>query len=410
MKNICPIKNRAFYQKCSLLLAFSLLSGCALFVKPPEPTIEKLSAEEVNSYAWEDDQDYEGMSLAVQESIRYYSRLSPSRRFNYGGTFYSPEEMTVSLTLFLNIIRSFQGEERMKHLREKFLFFESRNIHGDAFFTGYYEPVLDGGHEPTGELRTPVYATPEDLVEADLGQFREQWKNETIYGRIEGKRFIPYDSREEIMYKESLKDRAEPLAYVNEIELFFLQIQGSGLIRFPDGSLTRINYASQNGLPYRAIGKFLKDRIPADEMSMQSIKAYLYENPDNVRKILSYNPSYTFFRKVDQGPLGDIEVPLTPGRSIAMDRRSVPRGGLAFIETKIPVFKNKNIMEWKSLKRFVLVQDTGGAIRDHGRVDIFFGNGEDAEMIAGHMKQNGRTFLIVARKEFLKHVKSRNTE
>ncbi len=199
-----------------------------------------------------------------------------------------------------------------------------------------------------------------------------------------------------------MKDRAKPIAYVNEIELFFLQIQGSGLIKLPDGRVKRVNYAQKNGHPYRSIGKILKDKIPSDEISLQSIKKYLYANPDKVREILSYNQSYVFFREVEEGPLGYIEVPLTPNRSIAMDKRIIPRGGLAFIETQLPILIKGRIIGWKPVKRFVLVQDTGGAIRDHGRVDIFLGHGEDASLTAGHLKQKGRVFLLVARKEMLK--------
>jgi membrane-bound lytic murein transglycosylase A len=136
-------------------------------------------------------------------------------------------------------------------------------------------------------------------------------------------------------------------------------------------------------------------------MSLQAIKTYLYSHPDEVRDILNYNPSYTFFREVAEGPLGDIEVPLTPGRSIAMDRQVSPRGGLAFIETEVPVFLEGHISGWRPVQRFVLVQDTGGAIRDHGRADIFFGHDSDAELKAGHLKQEGRLFLIVAKKEYL---------
>jgi membrane-bound lytic murein transglycosylase A len=188
---------------------------------------------------------------------------------------------------------------------------------------------------------------------------------------------------------------------VNEVELFFLQIQGSGIVRFPDGSVKRVNYDSQNGRPYRAIGQLLKDRIPEESMSLQALKEYLSAHPDEVRSILSYNESYVFFREVDEGPLGDIEVPLTPLRSIAMDRRNVPRGSLAFIETSVPVFDKGMQVGSKPIKRFVLVQDTGGAIRGHGRADIFFGHGTEAELVAGHLKSPGRVFLIIAKKEFL---------
>ncbi len=399
------VKIKFFFICIFSFIFISTLNSCSLFVRPPaEPTLEQLPFDEVNSYDWDDDLHYEKLPQAVEQSIRYYQKLPATERFDYKGLIYSPEEMAASLKLFLKIVTNFNGEERVSRLREKFLFFESKNVSGEAFFTGYYEPLIEGSIESTKIFQAPVYATPEDLIKVDLGKFREELKDEKIIGRLEGNRLIPYDSREAITYESSLKNRAEVIAYVNEIELFFLQIQGSGLIRFPDGRLKRVNYANQNGYPYRAIGSILKDRIPEDEMSMQTIKEFLYSNPDEVHGILSYNKSYTFFRETEEGPLGAIEVPLTPDRSVAMDRRSVPSGGLAFIETELPVFENGEITGWNPVKRFVLVQDTGGAIRGHGRVDIFFGNENNAGLIAGSLKERGRSFLIVARKEFLNEV------
>jgi membrane-bound lytic murein transglycosylase A len=357
---------------------------------------------QVRLHDWSDDMHHNGLERAVAQSIRYYSQLSPEKIFQYGKFTYSPDEMIASLTLFMNIVNQSDGGDLSGKLQKMFLFFESRNGDGEAFFTGYYEPLLEGSTVPAGDLTEPLYETPADLIEVNLGEFSDQWHNERIVGKLQGNRLIKYDSREEIVYDLSLKERAKPLAYVNEIELFFLQIQGSGLIKLRDGTLKRVNYAQKNGHPYVSIGKVLRDRIPPEEISLQSIKSYLYNNPDEVRDILSHNQSYVFFREVDEGPLGNIDVPLTPARSIAMDRRVVPGGGLAFIETKLPVFENGKIANWQSVRRFALIQDTGGAIRDHGRVDIFLGNEKNAEMTAGHLQQAGRVFLIVARKEFLK--------
>jgi membrane-bound lytic murein transglycosylase A len=417
------LKSRSYIKKISLksmtksLLALSRKSllfflssfflifvwpSCTLYIKPPgKPALEQLSIKQINSYEWVDYLNYKGLIQAIEQSVRYYERLPLTKSFKYGELNYSPEEMVASINLFLEIIRDYRGKEKMMHLREKFLIFESKNSQGEAFFTGYYEPLLEGSTVPTEGFYEPIYETPDDLIEVDLGIFASRWKNEKIVGRLEGNRLVPYDSREEIVYKKSLKDRAKPIAYVNGIELFFLQVQGSGLIRLPDGSVKRVNYAQKNGYPYRSIGKILKDKIPTDEMSLQSIKKYLYANPDEVHEILSYNQSYVFFREVEEGPLGNIEVPLTPNRSIAMDKRAAPQGGLAFIETELPILINGRVIGWKPVKRFVLVQDTGGAIRNHGRVDIFLGKGENAGMVAGHLKHRGRAFLLVARKEFL---------
>jgi membrane-bound lytic murein transglycosylase A len=385
-----------------LVLLLSVFCGCSIPVQPPsEPALALLHDDHLSARVFEDDMEVSALYRAIERSMSYYERLSPDQSFQYNELTYTPQDMIASLALFVEIMKQFKGQALQEELQKKFLFFESRNTHGKAFFTGYYEPRLEGSPEPTHLLSRPLYARPHDLVEADLGQFRAAWKNEKIFGRIEENRFVPYDTREEIVYEDSLQHRAQPIAYVNELELFFLQIQGSGIVRLPDGSEKRVNYDSQNGRPYRAIGQLLRDRIPEESMSLQSLKEYLHAHPDEVRSILSYNESYVFFREVDQGPLGDIEVPLTPYRSIAMDKRNVPRGGLAFIETSVPAFDNGTQTGSKPIQRFVLVQDTGGAIRGHGRADIFFGHGTDAELIAGHLKSEGRVFLVIAKKAFL---------
>ena len=398
---------KAIYKKyllvsISLFLLISVLSGCSLFVKPlPEPSLQQLSLWQVSSHDWSDDMNYDGIETAAERSINYYEQLPTDKDFYYGEFVYSPEEMIASMRLFLNIIQNHRGNDLSNELEKKFLFFESRNSKRNAFFTGYYEPVLKGSLWPDEDFTEPLYETPDDIVAADLGQFSEKWINETIVGKLEGGRLVPYDNREEIVYERSLSGRARPIVYVSEIELFFLQIQGSGVIKLRDGSLKRVNYDQKNGHPYNSIGAILRDKILPEEISLQSIKSYLYSNPDEVRGILNYNQSYVFFREAEDGPFGNIDVLLTPIRSIAMDKRIIPAGGLAFIETELPEFADGKITDWKPVKRFALVQDTGGAIRDHGRVDIFFGSGKNAEMNAGHLKQNGRVFLLVARKEFL---------
>ncbi len=371
----------------------------------PEPELQLLSKDEVQAFSWEDDLDVESLSQAIRQSIRYYRSIPEFSEFDYMDTRYSPREMEASLNLFLEIIQTYQGEQRIAEIQKKFLFFESKNSNNSAFFTGYYEPILSGRLNPNDEFPTPLYATPADLLSADLGAFSEKWEGRRIFGKIKGHQFIPYDSREQIVYQHSLQERVDPLVYVeNDIELFFLQIQGSGLVQLPDGHLKRVNYAAQNGHPYRAIGRLLieEDKVPREKMSMQAIKDYLYNNPEEVRRILNYNPSYTFFREVEEGPLGYMEVPLTAGRSIAMDRKLIPRGGLVYVTTQIPLFENDEIIGLKPFTRFMLTQDTGGAIRGHGRGDIFWGHGQIAELTAGHMQHSGRVFLLIARKEFLK--------
>jgi len=316
--------------------------------------------------------------------------------------------MEASTALLLEIVETMAGETRLEAIREKFLLFESRNERGAAFFTGYFEPVLPGSLTHSDRFRAPLYAVPGDLLTLDLTPYADaglvpaELRGKSLRGKLEGKRIVPYDDRDRISFGGALAGRAQPLAWVaDDVELFFLQIQGSGLIRLEDGTLLRVNYADQNGHPYRAIGKLLRDRIPPERMSLQALKGWLRENPGQVREVLDYNPSYVFFRRVEVGPLGNIQVPLTPGRSLAADARLVPKGGAAWFETTLPPAATPGATAPVAVKRFGVVQDTGGAITGHGRADIFWGTGEEAERIAGPFKEEGRLFLLVARKEAL---------
>ena len=374
-----------------------LLIGCTKITTTENP--RPISIAEINALKLESSPDLEDLRRALGYSIEYYERLPADQRFRYGSVEYSPEEMIASHQHFLRIF-DLPEVERLEKLQQDFLWFESLNKKNQAFFTGYYEPLLKGSLNESEKFPVPLYTVPGDLVTVNLSNFDEKYGNGILRGKIVDQKFVKYDDRNEISYQNSLEGRAIPLAWVNnDIELFFLQIQGSGVIELPNRDLYRVNYADQNGHPYRAIGKILLGEIPREKMSLKSLKEYLYDHPERVQEILNYNPSYTFFRQIPgDGPLGNIEVPLTPERSIAMDHRLVPKGGLVFYETNLPseLSPSKAI-----LQRFAVVQDTGGAIRGHGRADIFWGRGTPAEKIAGPMKENGKIFLLVARKEVL---------
>ncbi|MBF0236474.1 MAG: MltA domain-containing protein [SAR324 cluster bacterium] len=389
-----------------LVFLFMLLIGISGCTVSPQPGIYALTDEQVEAVLLTDELNFESLSHGIERSIQYFDRLSATASFDYGELRYSAQEMKASMRLFLHILENHSGHERIAEIKEKFLFFESRNNSGKAFFTGYYEPLLTGSLVPSEQYPVPIYGVPTDLITVDLGKFNDELKGKQIVGRLSQNQLIPFDERKEISYRNSLNNRASILGYTfNHIELFFLQIQGSGVLLLDDGSKVRLNYAGQNGRSYKAIGALLKEKIPPEEMSMQTLKKYLYEHPEEVPKILSFNPSYTFFRIVEEGPLGNIQVPLTPGRSVAMDHRLIPKGSLAFIETTYPPKYLEGTVAGtaglRALHRYVLVQDTGGAIRGYGRADIFWGNGETAEKIAGYMQNEGRIILLVARKDFL---------
>ncbi|MEW6314520.1 MAG: murein transglycosylase A [Pseudomonadota bacterium] len=277
----------------------------------------------------------------------------------------------------------------------RFTPYQVRNPDGgeEGTITGYYEPLLNGSRTPSATYRYPIYAAPDDLLIVDLSSVYPELKSMRLRGRLEGKKVVPYYSREQIESgKAPLQGRE--LAWVdNAVELFFLQIQGSGRIKLDSGETLRVGYAEQNGYPYKSIGKHLVERgeMTLDQASMQGIKAWAARNPGKLNEVLNYNASYVFFRELpdnDDGPLGALGVPLTPGRSIAVDPRTIPQGAPVFLSTTWP---NSN----EPLRRLMLAQDTGGAIRGAVRADFFWGFGEEAATQAGKMKQPGRMWVLL---------------
>lgn len=270
---------------------------------------------------------------------------------------------------------------------------------GRGLFTGYYEPELSGSPVPDARFAHPLYARPPDLVDVDLGLFDPELRGRRIAGRVEGTRLVPYFDRAAID-AGALAGRGLELLWVDDpVDAFFLHIQGSGRVRLPDGRVLRVGYAGQNGRPYRAIGRDLVEmgELSREEVSLFSIRAWLEAHPDRARGLLHRNPSYVFFRilgevRGDEGPPGAMDVPLTPERSIAVDRRYWPLGVPFFVDVPVPFPEGER--PWR---RLVVAQDTGGAIRGPIRADVFWGWGERAEFTAGHMKHEGRMWVLVPR-------------
>ncbi|NIT03092.1 MAG: transglycosylase, partial [Candidatus Latescibacteria bacterium] len=210
----------------------------------------------------------------------------------------------------------------------------------NALFTGYYQPVLEGSLSKSGEYRFPVYGRPKDLIVGEMVTLRPESSVEMFVGRLDGERLVPYYSRDEIDRLGSLEGKGYEIAWVKDpVDLFFLHIQGSGILSLPDGTLRQVSYAASNGRRYTSIGRVLIDRgkISEEEISMQSLRRYLAEHPDEREAILAMNESYIFFRFVEQGPVGSLGLPLTGGRSVATDARLYPKGALAWITTSMPL-------------------------------------------------------------------------
>ena len=274
-------------------------------------------------------------------------------------------------------------------------FFAVAGEGAEGLFTGYFEPELRGSRYRSASYTVPVYRRPPELVLVDLGQFRDSLKGERIAGRVVSGRLRPFADRAAID-KGALANRQLEVAWVNDpIALFFMHIQGSGRIALDDGSVLRIGYDGHNGHNYVAIGRALvaEGALSREDVSLQSIRAWLSANPDRAAEVMSINPSYIFFREIQgPGPVGAMGVTLTPGHSIAIDRRFVPLGAPVWLDAEAPLDPTQR------LRRLMVAQDTGGAIRGPIRGDVFWGRGKEAEERAGKMKSVGRYWLLLPKR------------
>jgi membrane-bound lytic murein transglycosylase A len=393
-----------------LLIAAALvqifIAGCAPRITKPAKDYAMTRISTASYPKFMDDLEYNGLAFGIQQSLTYLNKIPPDRSFVFGEDRYDTNHMIRSLEYFLAYIQQRPtAREMRKFIHANFLVYQStgRNRQGEVLYTGYYEPHLRGSLFQSPEFPYPIYARPEDLVTIDLSLFSEKYHGQKIRGRFSEQTVIPYYDRKEIDSEGAIEGKAEVLAWVKDpVDIFFLQIQGSGKVYLQNGEVINVHYHTTNGHPYRSIGTLLikENKISADEMSMQKIRAYLNEHPEEMQSVFNYNPSYVFFKLEPDGPLGNINVKLTPGRSIALDRHIFPPAALTFIETQKPLLNNVgHIEDWTSCTRFTLNQDTGGAIKGPGRADIFWGNGLYAEIAAGHLKHTGKMYFLVLKPE-----------
>lgn len=352
---------------------------------------------------FKDDLQPHSLRRAIHQSLEFLRRVPPERIVGEWPRRFTAGEVRDSLLSFLELMPLWQRPESLKRaIRSRFEIFSSDgNADERVLFTGYYQPVMAGSLTESREYRFPLYRKPDDLIHAEHVTVAPEPSVERVVGRLEEERFVDYFSRHEIDGRGLLKGKGYELAWVKDpVELFFLHIQGSGILRMEDGRRIHVNYAASNGRPYRSIGKVLLERgamAPA-ELSMTRLLRYLRERPEERDALFAANESYIFFRFVEDGPLGSLEVPLTPGRSIATDSRLFPKGALAFIASRRPIAGKDNAVSWRSFSRFVVNQDTGSAIRGSRRVDLYFGSGEEAGVEAGHMNSPGRLYFLIKKK------------
>jgi membrane-bound lytic murein transglycosylase A len=366
-------------------------TGCARTAAPTPETAFRVAEQPHLS----DDLAFSDLADAIELQRRFLNK-KPERMMRFGPYQVSQGDYVQALDKLLPVLRSASSDaDKLRYLAEHFEFLEiyGGDEWGQVLLTSYYEPIIDGSLKPTQRFSQPLYARPKDLLSVPLHPFGERFKDDNaLRARVKGNEVIPYFSREEIDDKGALKGRHLEICFVDPIDAFFLQIQGSGTIRLHDGSLFHVTYADKNGHKYVPIGKFLKEKLAPKPVTMQRLIAALRAMPSPERsKLLNENPSYVFFQRSKQRAITSLGVSATPGRTVAADPKFAPKGALAFITFSKPVFsqgadRDAEPQRFTEAGRFVVDQDSGGAITGTGRMDLFWGRGDEARRSAGVMQ------------------------
>ncbi|WP_193771100.1 murein transglycosylase A [Candidatus Magnetaquicoccus inordinatus] len=342
-------------------------------------------------------------AAALEQSAIYYRRLPAKQIFHFATTEITAATLGKTCSELATVARSGDMERLKRLLQERYRLYRAvGNSEGDVLVTAYYEPLLQGSLQRSKRYFYPIYRHPADLQEDGSGSGHRK-----IYRREKGK-ILPYYERSQIdgflfspRLPGKLANKGLELVWVDSaIDAFFLHIQGSGRVQLDNGQMMRIGYAGSNGRSYVAIGRILIDegKIAKEEMTMPRLRQWLLDHPEDQQRLFFANPSYVFFQELQGDAVGNINVPLTAERSIATDHRLFPKGAPGILETTIPLLAadGKTVTGWRPDARWIVNQDTGGAIRGAGRVDLFAGFGENIEYRAGVMKQPDSQLFFIA--------------
>lgn len=348
----------------------------------------------------QDDMDDKSLIIAATRHLDYLKTLPPDTITRLGQDFCSKDCLLESMETFLDILKQKPSPEEFAHaVRENFILYQAsgrdKGKKGEMLITGYYEPLLEGSLTRKDPFIHPLYTAPDSLL-----TYRDPATGTKTTGREDTARGkVPFWTRAEI--EEGNLLAGSELVYLKDpVDAFILHVQGSGKVRLRDGSQRAIQFEATNGREYKSIGKLLVDenKMSREEATMPTIRHYLQQNPDEQKRILHHNPRFVFFQwnKKKESPTGSIGLPLTAGRSIAVDPASLPTGVMAYLISQKPVLDKKGqLLRWETMQRFVLPQDTGAAIKGAGRADLFWGNGHYAETAAGNMKEQGQLYFLV---------------
>jgi membrane-bound lytic murein transglycosylase A len=274
---------------------------------------------------------------------------------------------------------------------QNFSVYKIHSTSKSQILTGYYEPELQGSLQKTKRYKYPVYETPKDLISIDLGAIYPELKKYRLRGKLQGSKIVPYYKRADLATQEL---NASVICYVDsKVELFFLEVQGSGRVKLDTNETIFVGYDNQNGHRYKSIGRYLvkNKEISLEDISLQSIHKWLKEHPQRMDEVLNYNDSLVFFKKRNYKAKGALGLELTPMRSVAVDRRYISLGSMLYLSAKTQAFDNA---------RVVFAQDTGGAIKGAVRADLFVGFGRDAGELAGELKAPLELWIMIPKDKY----------
>ncbi len=371
-----------------LILLIILLSGC-FPLRPARITFHKTEFYP----AFQDREDRESIKKTVERSLKTLNKLDPKKEVILGSQSLTIIDLIETLNAFSTILDRAQNDEELRDQIRKH--FELYEIPKPVLFTGYYEPLLQGSMVKSDRFHYPLYHRPNNLN----GKCKRSCLK--IFPFFHKKR--PYYTRKEIDKEGVLSGRGLELIYLDDpVERFFLHVQGAGSIQLPDHSVVRVQYGGNNGRPYTSLGRILiqEGKLLREEVTLPRIKEYLREHPEEQERIMNTNDRYIFFKMSELGPQGVNGIVLTPYRSLATDPTVIPTGSLCYYITHFPRFNNDG--EFTGLKEqagFAVSQDIGAAIRGAQRTDLFLGAGPRAEAIAGHLKSEGKLYILIRKKE-----------
>jgi len=390
-----------------------LLEGCLRPVtwEPLPPAEPPFYLEQKSVYPLTDDADRLSLQTALERSLAHLAQKNSAANSAVSsqgamGNLFSPPKVLRSLTIFREVLSRASDEADLdRRVREAFTFWEVTSGGGarPIVLTGYYEPIVEGQLEPGGEYLYPIYGRPEELIKKKARDNSGEWPSKNRIGGQERGQAAPYYSRKEIDCQGVLRGKGYELAWLKDPwERYVLHVQGSGQVRLPDGRTFRVGFAASNGRPYRSIGRYLVEQgfLNEQELSLSRVQEFLRQHPERRDEIFSINERYIFFRFIPgkEGPIGSLGFPVTPGRSVATDPTVFPPGALAYLIAREPVFDEAGRLKArKTLRRFVLNQDTGAAMKGPERVDFFCGSGEAAGKVAGAMREEGKIYFLHAK-------------